>query len=503
MGRHALLIATGSYEDPLLGRLRSPAQDVKRLAAVLRDPALGAFDEVTICVDQPEHRLRVAVEDVLCDRSREDLVVVYLSCHGIRDRRGRLYFAAIDTRLDRLAATALASTFLDEQMSASTAGGRVLILDCCFSGSFAHGLAVKSSAVSPLVGSIGRGYFGLTATDAFEYAFEGTTPRGLLPRPSVCTEVIVTGLETGQADRDGDGWVSAYDLYDYVYDVVKQTAPQTPTYFASHVEGRLLLSRVPQAAQPLGDRKPDIPIARQVTHRPSILRRARRHARAIIAVVIMLVAVAAVLVADRMKQQTLSESYALVTSARPLVDDSLRDNHSDNRWGEGSGTYGDCTFADGAYHARPRQLLGQYHVCCRSDIRRDDFAVQVDVRIAAGDEGGLAFRWNNSIGYFFHVTSTGNYHFFATDRTGKNSIRISGSSSPHPAIKRGTDQVNVLAVLAQGSIIHLFVNGEHLDTVDNSTYPEGGISLCAQNFSNGTDVGLTDVAFNNLKVWRA
>jgi chaperonin GroEL len=250
VARHALLIATGRYTDQLFRRLRSPVQDVKRLAEVLRDPAIGCFDNVRVCVDEPEHKLRVAVEDILSDRHRDDLILLYVSCHGVQDRRGRLYFATTNTRLDRLAATALSAAFVDEQLSNSIAGGRVLILDCCFSGSFAHGLAVKSSFSSPLAGKVGRGYFVLTATDAFEYAFEGESSRGIRPRLSICTEAIVAGLQSGLADRDGDGWVSAHDLYEHVYDVVKQAAMQTPTYFASNVEGRLLLARVPQTAQP-------------------------------------------------------------------------------------------------------------------------------------------------------------------------------------------------------------------------------------------------------------
>jgi chaperonin GroEL len=109
MGRHALLIATGRYTDQSLQRLRSPAQDVKRLAEILRNPSLGGFDGVKVCIDRREHELRLAIENILSDRTRDDLVLLYLSCHGVQDRRGRLYFAATNTRLNRLAATALGS----------------------------------------------------------------------------------------------------------------------------------------------------------------------------------------------------------------------------------------------------------------------------------------------------------------------------------------------------------------------------------------------------------
>jgi len=47
--------------------------------------------------------------------------------------------------------------------------------------------------------------------------------------PSVFTSVLVKGLRTGHADRDGDSQVSIDELYDYVFDKVREITPhQTP-----------------------------------------------------------------------------------------------------------------------------------------------------------------------------------------------------------------------------------------------------------------------------------
>lgn len=396
MARHALLIATGRYTDQSFRRLRSPVQDVTRLAQVLRDPAIGCFDDVRVCVNEPEHRLRVAVEDILSDRLRDDLVLLYVSCHGVQDRRGRLYFATTDTRLDRLAATALAAAFVDEQLSNSMAGGRVLILDCCFSGSFARGLAVKTSANSPLAGTIGRGYFVLTATDAFEYAFEGESPRGIKPQLSVCTEAIILGLQSGLADRDGDGWVSAYDLYDYVYDIVKQAAKQTPTYFASNVEGKLLLARVPQATQHL---TAHAAATQPVRAAVSIVRQLSPQVRWGVAVLMILLLTVITFVLKLPMSQSHHDSYAQVTSGPPILIDSLHDNSAGNHWGEGVNELGECQFTQGAFHVLPKAK--GYHLCCTDDVSLRNFIVQVDMTIRSGDEGGIQFHENGNSGYFF------------------------------------------------------------------------------------------------------
>lgn len=50
---------------------------------------------------------------------------------------------------------------------------------------------------------------------------------------------MVHGLETGSADLDGDGQVAVGELYDYVYEQVRQNSPdQTPTMSADGMRGK-------------------------------------------------------------------------------------------------------------------------------------------------------------------------------------------------------------------------------------------------------------------------
>ena len=94
----ALIIASSDYQDSDLRRLRAPAQDAERLAGVLADPAIGGF-EVKTLLNEPSHLLNLAIEDFFADRHRDDLLLLYVSCHGVKDDDGRLYFAAGNTRL--------------------------------------------------------------------------------------------------------------------------------------------------------------------------------------------------------------------------------------------------------------------------------------------------------------------------------------------------------------------------------------------------------------------
>ena len=245
--RLALVVATSTYTaDPGLRQLRAPARDADDLAQVLADPGIGGF-AVTTVIDQPAQQIRLAIEDFLDGRGTGDLLLVYLSCHGLLDARRRLYFAATDTRKDRLGSTGVESAWVLDQLEHCRARRQVLILDSCFSGAFAHG--AKGEADLGLQDRFlgqGRGRVVLTASTATEYSFEGDPTDAAVPAGSVFTAALVQGLRTGAADTDHDGHVSVDDAYAYVFDQVQAAgAAQTPQRWLYGAEGQILLARNP------------------------------------------------------------------------------------------------------------------------------------------------------------------------------------------------------------------------------------------------------------------
>ncbi len=244
--RAALVLATGLYTDTRLARLRAPAQDAAGMREVLADPHIGGF-QVTTVTDRPEHEVRRSVHAFLLARSPADLVVLYLSCHGLLDTRGQLYFAAADTDRDQLASTAMSSEWLLERLEECRARRQVVILDCCFSGAF--GRRTKGDADVDLERRLagGRGRVILTASRATEYSFEGEP---LHEGGSVFTAALVEGLRTGAADRQGKGHITVEDAYHYA---AARTEDQTPQRSIHGGEGDIILAHNPHTTSPPTD----------------------------------------------------------------------------------------------------------------------------------------------------------------------------------------------------------------------------------------------------------
>jgi branched-chain amino acid transport system substrate-binding protein len=239
--RVALLVGCSDYQDPKFHQLPAPVQDLDALRPVLADPTIGDFTVGTL-LNKPSGTVSQQIESFFANCKPDDLLLLYFSCHGVLDSRGRLHFVATNTQKELLDATGISARWVKEQMDHSRSQRIVLLLDCCYSGAFATGLRRGSAGTEEILEQLGgHGRVVITASGKMEYAYE-----------SEFTNAVVVGLETGAADLDGDGQVSVFDLYQYVHDRVRRNRPdQTPTMSADGIRGQLYLAKNPHALLPL------------------------------------------------------------------------------------------------------------------------------------------------------------------------------------------------------------------------------------------------------------
>ena len=217
-----------------------------QLAEVLADPAVGGY-RVTTLLNQPGHVVSEEIEGFFAEGRLDDLLLLYMSCHGFKDVAGHLYFCLSTTKLDRLAATGVPAHFVHERVERCRSRRIVLLLDCCYSGAYLRGHVHRAGEQAGVEALEGRGWAVITSSTALEYSFEiDSNAMTTTPQLSVFTTAVVEGLRTGDADHNGDGLVSVDDLYAYVYDSVRQRTPHQKPRRMGDVRGDLVIAKSPR-----------------------------------------------------------------------------------------------------------------------------------------------------------------------------------------------------------------------------------------------------------------
>jgi hypothetical protein len=90
----ALIVANDVYEHDGLGSLRPMRRRWTAYAAI------GAFD-VEVVRNEAAH----LIEDLFADSHPDDGLLLHVSCRGIKNQSGELFFAATDTRPNLLRST--------------------------------------------------------------------------------------------------------------------------------------------------------------------------------------------------------------------------------------------------------------------------------------------------------------------------------------------------------------------------------------------------------------
>ena len=188
--------------------------------------------------------------------------------------------------------------------------------------------------------------------------------------------------------------------------------------------------------------------------------------------------------------------YIQATRGRPALDDPLEDNSKGYDWLASSFTGFPCEFTAGAYHVKSQtQSFGT--LCLAQNTDYSNFAFQVQMTILAGDTGGIVFRANsaNNSFYLFSIQLDGTYglYLYPGNNT-QGRVLAFGSSS---AFNSGLNRSNLIAVVARGSNIDLYVNRQYVTGGSDSTNSHGQIGVVTYT-NNGNP---TEVAFSNAKVW--
>ncbi|MFP2930301.1 caspase family protein [Pyxidicoccus sp. 3LG] len=258
---HALVVGISKYARmrPLPETVLQDAEDV---AALLRDPARGAYPAAQVRLLPEQEATRRGLLDALGELARatngDSVVLVYLSAHGGRltsPQHAGEYLLPIDVvpaPAAELARTAISGQELGDAFRAIPGRKKLLVFDCCHAaGVFKSGgggepevefkSGLRSQALEALASGAGSVVLASCRSDEESVILRGD-------RNSLFTRHLLQGL-AGDVRPSPEGLVNVFDLFEYVQRRVTDENPaQHPILHARDVQGGFGVSSHPGGA---------------------------------------------------------------------------------------------------------------------------------------------------------------------------------------------------------------------------------------------------------------
>ncbi|MDT7689498.1 MAG: hypothetical protein QOE46_2257 [Acidobacteriota bacterium] len=225
-------ISRYKYHDGGLSDLAYADVDARSLRDFLQSSEGGGFSPADIVYLENEQAtvgaVRGALSTLLPKAGAGDLMLIFIAGHGGPDpyAPGELYFMMHDTKTADMRSTALPMRELQETLDHGVRAERLVVfVDTCHSAGLSGERLVSTRGVeNNLVNLYATRLFTeggravLTSSDVNEVSQEGTRWGG---GHGVFSWALLEGLR-GEADVNGDRYVTAGELFDYVHDRVSE-----------------------------------------------------------------------------------------------------------------------------------------------------------------------------------------------------------------------------------------------------------------------------------------
>lgn len=214
--RSALMISAPPYEEDNVKELVASDVEFEALKTVINDTRIGGFGRVSPVVHANSDTARNEIERFFHNREFHELLLLYFTGYELVNVDGEIYFIDKNTDLDNLGQTAIPVKFLFQQVKDSKAEKKMLIIDC-FSREELDRQRKTQSKKKLAEFARSTQSFVLISEDTVGTAHtsDGTKNPGF-------TASLTKGLETGNADLDGRGYITEDELFMYTYRQMNQ-----------------------------------------------------------------------------------------------------------------------------------------------------------------------------------------------------------------------------------------------------------------------------------------
>lgn len=187
-----------------------------------------------------------------------------------------------------------------------------------------------------------------------------------------------------------------------------------------------------------------------------------------------------------------------ITSGTAAFNDPLSGNTQNHGWDVGymDNNQTGCNFVNSSYKVQ-EALPSFLRPCFADNTSFRNFAYQVSMTLASSCSGGVLFRGNKDKGtyYLFTVNANGTYLFEVYGSSANSHVTLASGTN---AAILGVSQTNTLAVIADKTVIDLFVNQTFLAEIsDVQLLGAGQVGVAVYN--TGLPASAT---FSNAEVWK-
>jgi TIR domain len=216
--RLGLLIATTGYADPQLPSVPHEEAQLSDLADVLRSPQIGGFS-LTVLIDPNLETAKSAVVNLLAGREPDELVLLYVFGHCIRQTDDNLFLALRQTTRSDLENTALAAAFVRQQLQQTAAKRQIIFLDTLLGSVVSTaGPVDRDSRLNVGLNFCVPDHHQaiLAASDYLSFCLAGEHYVAVRSAQPPLAESIASGLRSGAADEKEDRKVTVSELLSYL-----------------------------------------------------------------------------------------------------------------------------------------------------------------------------------------------------------------------------------------------------------------------------------------------
>lgn len=228
---YGLVVGIGGYGDKRISPLSFTSNDARSFYDLLIDPKRAAFPKENVKLLLDDEATRFHIEDAISGwlfehSSPDSTVVIFFAGHGGTEPDKTQqevdgvakYLLPWDTNKDNLFASAISTNKFSELLKTVAAKRQVIFLDACHSGGVVS-KGARDIGVDPYAHlAQGEGRLMIAAAKANQLSYE-------VPElgHGIFTHHLLEALQ-GAADYNGDGQVTALEVFRYLQEKVPQTA---------------------------------------------------------------------------------------------------------------------------------------------------------------------------------------------------------------------------------------------------------------------------------------